>query len=335
MIRLEGFRHVPGKHCGSTALMNAAWYLGEPLSEPTCFGLGAGLGFFLIEGRGMKPSRAISTRSFNLEANFFAHLGVNFAWIQSRRPEEALAQVKEKLREGTPVMLQTDIFYLDYYNSSTHFPGHIVLLTGVDEARGEVTLSDTHFEDVQPLPLSSLLAGWNVEMLPFAIQHNFFPVKLPKRSPGRPLVTADILRRAIRAQAESLLSELDFGPAKWGLAYLEAFAEKLPSWQQSEDAAFCYRFAYQVIEKRGTGGGAFRLIYADFLEEAAQTLPPVASLGLAEMVRSAGHNWSNLSAALRVLSEGYDEGQMKEAQKLIFAIQEQEIAFCRKVLDEL
>lgn len=335
MIRLEGFRHVPGKHCGSTALMNAARYLGEPLSEPMCFGLGAGLGFFLIEGQGMKPSRAISTRSFNLEASFFNHLGVDFAWIQCSRPDQALARVKEKLREGTPVMLQTDIFYLDYYNSSTHFPGHVVLLTGVDEAKGEATLSDTHFEDVQKLSLSSLLSGWNVEMPPFVIQHNFFPVRLPERPPDQPLVTAKTLRTAIRAQAESLLRNLDLGPAKWGLAYLGAFAEKLPSWRKAEDADFCYRFAYQVIEKRGTGGGAFRLIYADFLEEAKEVLPKVASLGLPAMVRSAGRSWSELAALLRELSESYSEAKIEEAQKLILAIEQKETTSCRKVLSEL
>ena len=54
-----------------------------------------------------------------------------------------------------------------------------------------------------------------------------------------------------------------------GLDAVRRLAEEAGSWPEAaEDWQWCARFGYQVIERRGTGGGAFRLMYSRFLEEA-------------------------------------------------------------------
>ena len=56
-----------------------------------------------------------------------------------------------------------------------------------------------------------------------------------------------------------------------GLPAIERLAAEAGSWPEAvEDWQWCARFAYQVIERRGTGGGAFRLMYSRFLEEAGR-----------------------------------------------------------------
>lgn len=52
---LPGYEHVDGWHCGSTAISNACRYVGVELSEPMCFGLGAGAGFFFQGGAFRQP----------------------------------------------------------------------------------------------------------------------------------------------------------------------------------------------------------------------------------------------------------------------------------------
>src|SRR6267154_739269 len=59
---------------------------------------------------------------------------------------------------------------------------------------------------------------------------------------------------------------------------LRALAEELPEWNGRPDADRCFRLAAQVIEQRGTGGGLFRRMYAQFLEEAG--LPELVAFGV-------------------------------------------------------
>jgi hypothetical protein len=53
-----------------------------------------------------------------------------------------------------------------------------------------------------------------------------------------------------------------------------------------------------VIEKRGTGGGAFRLMYSRFLEEAGLPEAPLAA--------TAAARWTDLAGAFHAASESED-----------------------------
>ena len=63
-----------------------------------------------------------------------------------------------------------------------------------------------------------------------------------------------------------------------GLDAVRRLAAEAGSWPEAaEDWQWCARFGYQVIERRGTGGGAFRLMYSRFLEEAGRPEAPLAA----------------------------------------------------------
>ncbi|MFQ5787368.1 MAG: BtrH N-terminal domain-containing protein, partial [Thermodesulfobacteriota bacterium] len=59
---INNWIHIPGIHCGSVALRNVVTYYGLNLSEPMCFGLGSGLGFFYSINEKMSPSKSIHLR---------------------------------------------------------------------------------------------------------------------------------------------------------------------------------------------------------------------------------------------------------------------------------
>ena len=56
--------------------------------------------------------------------------------------------------DGRPAILITDLYYLDHYGSSAHFPGHAVVLAGYDAEAAY--LSDTSFGELQRTRLESL-----------------------------------------------------------------------------------------------------------------------------------------------------------------------------------
>ena len=84
-----------------------------------------------------------------------------------------------------------------------------------------------------------------------------------------------------------------------GLGAVRRLAEEAGSWPEAtEDWQWCARFGYQVIERRGTGGGAFRLMYSRFLEEAGRPEAPLAA--------EAAARWTDLASAFHAASERDD-----------------------------
>jgi hypothetical protein len=97
------------------------------------------------------------------------------------------------------------------------------------------------------------------------------------------------------ARAAGEMLEPPFGEFG-GLPALERLAAEAGAWPQAvQDWRWCARFAYQVIERRGTGGGCFRLMYSRFLEEAGRGEAPLAA--------EAAARWAELAEAFRLASE--------------------------------
>ena len=92
--------------------------------------------------------------------------------------------------------------------------------------------------------------------------------------------------------------EPEFGEFQ-GIPALRRLAAEVGCWpEQAEDWRWCARFLYQVIERRGTGGGNFRLLYSRFLEE--------AGCAEASLAAEAAAGWSSLAAAAQAASEPED-----------------------------
>jgi hypothetical protein len=106
------------------------------------------------------------------------------------------------------------------------------------------------------------------------------------------------LREAIPAaieRAATAMTEPEFRDFS-GLDAVHRLAAEAGSWPEvAEDWKWCARFGYQVIERRGTGGGCFRLMYSRFLEEAGREE--------ADLAADAAAHWTDLALALQVASE--------------------------------
>ena len=292
-VMVPGYRHVPGNHCGSTALRNLLGFHGVEISEPMAFGLGAGACFYYVVLDEQSPSRFTNGRAARLEENFLELTEVPLRLRTEPDPDAAWKMAREDIDAGRPVLLLTDLYYLDQYGRSTHFPGHAVVLAGYDEELA--WLSDTAFEDLQTTSLGSLKEARHSQQQIYPLEGH--AIDLPE---GVELSREDLLAHAPRAIERAASQMLDPPLGEYeGLLALRRFAAEVGTWPEAaEDWQWCARFLYQVIERRGTGGGNFRKMYARFLEEAGYEE--------AALAREASDDWTKVALAARKAS-GPDE----------------------------
>jgi hypothetical protein len=288
---VPGYTHVPGNHCGSTALRNLLAFHGLEMSEEMALGLGAGISFYYVVVEGTSPSRFTNGRTARLEEQFVELTGAPLRLDTFEDPDEAGRAASGAVDSARPAILITDLYYLDHYGTSAHFPGHAVVLAGYDS---EVAyLSDTAFEELQTTRLKSLARARHGQHPVFPLDGHMFTVPQGARIGDLSAAAPAAIARCARGMLEP-----EFGDFQ-GLPALRRFAGEVGQWPDvAEDWRWCARFLYQVIERRGTGGGNFRLMYARFLEEAGYEE--------ARLAGDAAAAWTALGAAAQAASEPTD-----------------------------
>jgi butirosin biosynthesis protein H-like/uncharacterized protein DUF4872 len=316
MPTVPGYVHTPGNHCGSTALRNLLAFHGIEISEEMAFGLGAGASFYYLTLDDASPSRWFNGRTARLEESFRDLTGAALVMRTfAEGDREAWEAARAEVDAGNPALLLTDIYHLDHYGSSAHFPGHAVVLAGYDEEVAQ--LSDTGFGELQTTRLAHLAKARHSGHPAYPMEGHMFTVA---DSVDQHQLDAAI-PRAIAAATKEMLEPTfgDFG----GLPAVDRLAAEAGSWPEvAEDWRWCARFAYQVIERRGTGGGAFRLMYSRFLEEAGRDEAPLAA--------AAAACWTELAEAFHAASESEEPraelweavddraGQVAEAERRLW-----------------
>ncbi len=286
------YTHTPGHHCGSTALRNLLAHHGVNISEEMAFGLGAGACFYYVTIEDASPTRWFNGRTARLEENFDELTG---AALELRTFDEdddgAWAAARAEVDAGNPVLLLTDLYYLDHYGNSAHFPGHAVVLAGYDEELAH--LSDTGFEGLQTTRLENLDRARHSQHPAYPLSGHMFTVS----GEISPTQIREAIPAAIERAARAMVEPEFHGFS--GLDAVRRLAAEAGSWPEAaEDWQWCARFGYQVIERRGTGGGAFRLMYSRFLEEVGR---PEARLAA-----DAAAAWTGLATAFHAASEQSD-----------------------------
>jgi hypothetical protein len=265
-MRVPAYPHRKAVHCGSGTLASALAHRGLWLSEPMAFGLGAGLGFALHEGEPpQQASRFFVGRSPSFEQDLCASLGAELLIEQYDKPAAAWSRCCELVAQGKPALVYTDLYELPYIGARNHWYGHLVAVIGHEG--DEAVISDNERPEPVRVPIAALqraLGG------PAPVPVDGISVlSLGEVDPAPPRRGREaVLQQAVRLTEEA--------PPRTGVPGLRALAEELPEWSGRPDADRCFRLAAQVIEQRGTGGGLFRRMYGQFLEEAG--LPELSTL---------------------------------------------------------
>lgn len=286
--------HRPGRHCASSAIRDLFEFHGTHLTEAMCFGLGAGLGITYLELPDAPVPFMTHVRSLGYENRVFENVGVPFEWSSYRSSDEAKRALEELLDAGRPALLLTDIFHLPYFGSRTHFPGHAIMAWQRLPLAASVLVTDTEKQHPIAVECAALTRARFSRQPPFIHSGDLFAPKSIDAD-----VSPERIADAIRQNAELLLA----GGPRSGLQALDSWINDLARWESTGDWRWTTRFAYQVIEKRGTGGGGFRQMYAEFLVEASRNDERIRSHRLPTLMGECAKQWTELAMQLKSASE--------------------------------
>ena len=326
---IPGYRHQPGFHCTSSAIRNVLAFRGIQVSEPTVIGLGRAPGF-IYQIINHRPSRFVHMRSLVLENNFFRTVGLKFQWQETDNAAEATRQAKASVDRGLPVLVQTDIAYLPYFNTDQHFTGHAVVICGYDDKKGEFYVSDTLHPETLAVAIPDMENARSATFPPYVLNNKSFVLK--DISGFR--IDEAAVQGAIRLWAKENLDGIPGLPAAYGIRSLEALIRDLPEWKDAPDWQWSARFTYQVIERRGTGGAGFRTLYRQFLEEQEEQYPALRRHGLSRDLAVIEDIYHDMAAAFRQISEE-DAPDFAPAIPVLEKLLKREKDFYRKILLEL
>jgi hypothetical protein len=311
-------------------------HIGLDLSEAMCLGLGSGLGFtYFRNPRGTPPSRVFYGRTATLEHDLCAHLGLDFEEGADDDADRAWRAARDWIDRHVPLLLHVELSQLPYYHTRTPFPGHRVVLVGYDDARRVAFLADTDFPGLQEVSYETLRAARTAQIAPIPLHNEWLAVRPTRRRAS----ATDAVIAALRDNA--LAMDLDRAPHQ-GVMGMEMLAEDFENWADAPDWGLCAKFGYQNVEVRGTGGGFFRKMYAQFLREVedpakfawVETMEERwRAAQLAETMEQIAEEWSTFGRLLQRIAAEQDRAAFADASRAMRRLAMREENFWGKVLD--
>ncbi|MFX0031302.1 MAG: BtrH N-terminal domain-containing protein [Candidatus Hermodarchaeota archaeon] len=288
---VKDFIHRIGHHCESSSMRDLFEYYGFAMSEPMVFGLDATMGFGFFDTTGQTSFMPESDIPFflggkqgTIEPNSLACrlLGITLRKQSFTNADKAWEESKRMLDQDIPLLLRVDIAYMPYeeFDKETdeaHFGGHAVTLGGYDEEKGVVYIGDTEFEGFQEVPIDVLKIARSSTYGPKFMHPNNTQFSMKRRPNGKHPPLAGGVKLAIQKAVNNMLRpSMNFN----GIQGLKQFANSILRWREKLNkviinskgkerslARLMFELIHGYIETWGTGGGLFRMLYKEFLEE--------------------------------------------------------------------
>jgi hypothetical protein len=293
--KLEKFTPFIGKHCETTALKRVLDYHGLSVSEEMLLGLGGGIGFIYWYMK-LMPAPFVGGRNGKV-AEFAVAAGKRFGAevtvIETASAKKGYDELKSLLDNGEPAMVYLDMAYLPYFAmpEEAHFGGHSCVVFGLDEAKDVVHIYDRSQNPVT-VSIADLARARSSKFPPFPPKHRLLKIKYPAKIGD--------LSRGIKDSIIDCCNGMLKPPIKnFGLPGMQKWAEMVVKWPEQfkgMNLLGTLMNGFMYIEIAGTGGSAFRNMYARFLEEASAIINKPALKEIAALMRQSAGIWSQIAA---------------------------------------
>lgn len=298
MDQIENYQHHVAAHCETGSLKNLLKFAGLELSEPLIFGIGSGPTFyylFFAKGPSTFPLVGIRNAPSNIVNNIQKRLGIEIFQKQYKTTEQALQQANILIDIGRPVAVSVDMYYMKYLPGflQVHAPFHFIVLVGRNSETYAV--SDPYSAQIGTLGIEDLKVAWSTGASLAKDNYLAYVKHIPRAIPWEKAI-----RESIEETCKNMLIPLPFNKLFFfvGIEGMKAYARSLTAWgKKYRGVALREGILFNAVgfEDQGTGGGAFRIMYGAFLQEASEILKSNEIKDLGAQMASHGQSWRKFS----------------------------------------
>ncbi|NJN55626.1 MAG: BtrH N-terminal domain-containing protein [Anaerolineae bacterium] len=312
MMILENYTQFGGIHPETATMTNVlasqgvtAPHTARPYSEAMILGIAGGIGCGYILWEFQKYDAAILVLGFQNKWNYpmefmgnlCSRLGVQPTFLEATSPKKAGRQLEEVIADGRAAIAWVDQESLPYFHLRPMYNGcfdHLVTVYGLDE-------NLVHVDDRAQKPLTVDKTAFATARARIGSSKN----RLLLLDGGlAPLDLATAVQAGIADCVEYLSADSQTFAIpvfrKW--ARLMTDSKNKKGWpvvfQQKRGLYSTLRSLHEGIKLFGVKGGGLRLLYADFLEEAAAVWGGTAVTEAAAQYRTLGHQWARFADAV-------------------------------------
>lgn len=290
------FKHFHSAHCESGVTASLLSHHGLPLSEPMAFGIASGLFFIHLPVKSFfgAPNTNFRTAPGSIFKKACLRLGVKFEVRTFRDPLRGERELDQLVASGTPVGVQSNVFWLSHIPRRFRFQfnAHNLVVFGRNEEGWRVS------DPVLEVPL--ICTAPSLQRARFAKGFLapkgklYFVSAPPRPDPAQ-------LRSAVRAGVLQTAKGMSRIPVPFfGGRAIGLLADRMERWPtlypDPNDSLAQLANVVRMQEEIGTGGAGFRYLYAAFLQEAAGVLADVRYLEFSERLTAIGDTWRAFAA---------------------------------------
>ncbi len=307
------FVHSAARNAESGALRNALANSGvtdprndKPFGEEVLFGIagGIGAGYFMFQYKGLPGWAFVHGRhlwqdNVSYFKNVCARLGVNAKFSESSGTKGAFDNLRKALEAG-PVIAWCDFASLPYYGVPDFFKKggyHTITVYSIDESAGTALIGD-RAKPAITISLTDLAASRSAIS---SYKNRLLSITSGKKPIDLKAAVTDGIRSCYTELSKGRIANFRLDAFK-NLAGVmnntkakDGWPKALPPGQALFGAQLGF---YLFIERYGTGGGLYRAMFADFLEEAANILGRKELSKIASDYKRLAKQWSGLAEAV-------------------------------------
>ena len=329
---IEEFIPLSGKNDITTAIREVIKYYGVDLSEEMLFGLGGGLHFFYFNMRSL-PHPVIGARMMprKFEENLARNSHINIQIKKTDDEKSAWNLLRSKLILNHPVIVYVEMAELDYLHMppDQRFGSHCVTVFGFDEDEQVVYISDRDQVGF-PITVSSYEQPKSFHIIPIAELSKARISKLEPFPPENIWLEIEwnyyhFLTRSqiISAIKENMIQFLNAPNPREGLRAIQSFAHSMDKWKDwsAERLNRAALNAFIMIDQiGGSGGGAYRKMYGQFLLEAAHQASAPAFGAIGEQYLILSDHWDEVGHLFFNLYQGEQPDILEDIKKKLLQI---------------